>query len=1120
MLQPTEVSVRGIPQPSVVITPRATFRAADEFTYNYGLGRINADAAYSRGYFGQGVTVGVMDTGMRTSHLDLRDNVVAGRDFVFDTPIIDDPITSFNSIGHGTAVAGIIAAARNNAGGTVHGVAPQAKLMPLQFGDAWGRLIGDPATAFRWATGRNVHIINNSWGTSQNLVGQYNGVRYHFRSPAFSAFGFGARNSIASAVRGRDVVLVWAAGNNGWNNKTGAVVLCRDINAGINPAARCPSNMRLILTPQQVIDGFVSEAYNAQIVFTITAQTGVNAGQTQTFSFNEVIANYGALATLGLTNSGTGLYPRLPYSHPELADRWLVAVATDANDQIADFSNGCGDAMFWCLAAPGWNIPTTAGTRDDGYASAGGTSFAAPHVSGALAVLKSRLPSMPMAVARAVLLYTAKDLTPNDGARLDSEFGWGLVDLARAITLQGDFSLATPFAPPPPPPPASATIDVSGPFAGVAASYILPPPNTIIAAASTFRTTEFTLNYALRQINADAAYARGYFGQGVTVGIVDTGMLTSHIDLRDNVVPGYDFASDRTVITDGAGHGTFIAGIVAAARNNNGIHGVAPQAKLMPLQLGNQSGEFVADENLAFRYGLDRNVRIFNNSYGPERTRVLGTYQGRGLRWALMPWFAPLIGSTSGTANTFHSQFGNEDAVWVWAAGNDDWRTGGSVVLCSNLNPAETCPSGFRETVAITDLLDNFTADCSNQRINRLCGLLSTIRVTVNGEVLRIPESGADFYPLFPYYQPELASRWLAVVATDANDNLWDDPEPTTWEATAAERRGFGVSPRRGITYFPPPPMPQQLRLGVGRGSGTSFATPYVSGALAVLKSRLTSMPMHVVRAVLLHTARDLTPNDGARVDVDFGWGLVDLEKAITLQGEARIISSASASAAAAADEAKKAGGARIMDARIRLSPAFAGARGELNKLSVAVSVFGGAHYNTALGALAEVDAESETRAMRRSECWAAKKIFASAREYFLRERTRASFAMRARIWIWARSARGAGGTIFATPAKNRHGKNGAAGKKTRRPRRFSPRASRAFQCKCAATDCARLPRSAAKFTRKAKRPMRNWGCDGRGARDAGICRRRARKFRSGKAFSARLSARSATRARKRGRQK
>ena len=87
-------------------------------------------------------------------------------------------------------------------------------------------------------------------------------------------------------------------------------------------------------------------------------------------------------------------------------------------------------------------------------------------------------------------------------------------------------------------------------------------------------------------------------GAGITVAVVDTGVLGTHEDLAGSVVPGIDLASDaaqydpaRNGEVDPAGHGTHVAGIIAAHPNNGfGIAGAAPGVKIMPIRVLDASG--------------------------------------------------------------------------------------------------------------------------------------------------------------------------------------------------------------------------------------------------------------------------------------------------------------------------------------------------------------------------------------------------------------------------------------------------------------------------------------------------------------------------------------------------
>lgn len=130
-----------------------------------------------------------------------------------------------------------------------------------------------------------------------------------------------------------------------------------------------------------------------------------------------------------------GLTAALPRYAPDLEGHFLAVTALDENLGIADYANHCGVSKNWCLAAPGgmWaatalNTPET--PMDYGLTYNAGTSFSAPLVTGAAALLAERFPYMNMNQVRDVMLTTA---TQMGSERVDETYGWGLLNLAKAI---------------------------------------------------------------------------------------------------------------------------------------------------------------------------------------------------------------------------------------------------------------------------------------------------------------------------------------------------------------------------------------------------------------------------------------------------------------------------------------------------------------------------------------------------------------------------------------------------------------------------------------------------------------------------------------------------------------
>ncbi len=88
-------------------------------------------------------------------------------------------------------------------------------------------------------------------------------------------------------------------------------------------------------------------------------------------------------------------------------------------------------------------------------------------------------------------------------------------------------------------------------------------------------------------------YADGKLASEVMVAVIDTGVDTMHPDLQANIHSfGYDYHNDDTDPSDDNGHGTHIAGTIAAVRNNTtGVAGVCGSAKIMALKFLNENGK-------------------------------------------------------------------------------------------------------------------------------------------------------------------------------------------------------------------------------------------------------------------------------------------------------------------------------------------------------------------------------------------------------------------------------------------------------------------------------------------------------------------------------------------------
>lgn len=106
-------------------------------------------------------------------------------------------------------------------------------------------------------------------------------------------------------------------------------------------------------------------------------------------------------------------------------------------------------------------------------------------------------------------------------------------------------------------------------------------------------------------------------GAGVKVAVLDTGIDLDHPDLRANVKGGVNTINPRKSADDDNGHGTHVAGIVAAVDNAIGVLGVAPRAWLYAVKvLDRQGSGFVSDIIEGLQWCIDNGMQVVNMSFG------------------------------------------------------------------------------------------------------------------------------------------------------------------------------------------------------------------------------------------------------------------------------------------------------------------------------------------------------------------------------------------------------------------------------------------------------------------------------------------------------------------------
>ena len=412
---PSVRPVDGTLDPETEEQRREEYARHEEFRNQHGLTRVKAQYAYARGATGEGVVLGIVDSGVDPDHPKfegrLEASYVGGYDPDFSTcDVIGPDGECFSALGHGTLVAGIMAAARQRnpdagavSGKAIHGVAFDASVIsvgvgsrdleevideivaeypdnptPEQIEELQERVLNvealiereverDTGIAFDRLNGR-VAAVNCSFGVPGNIE-DFDVQELRERFPnAIEAM------MQADTAAGERTVYVWAAGN---------------AHGETEP------------------DGSPVSASSVEIL------------------------------------------PGLPVRFPELRGHSLAVVATNPQGTIAHFSNRCGIAKEFCLAAPGVDITSAAPAF---YCDAGssqcfvtleeaGTSSAAPFVTGGIGLLAQHFRDQLGNDEIVERILATADKT---GVYADADvYGQGLLDLDAATRPVGKKRMLT-----------------------------------------------------------------------------------------------------------------------------------------------------------------------------------------------------------------------------------------------------------------------------------------------------------------------------------------------------------------------------------------------------------------------------------------------------------------------------------------------------------------------------------------------------------------------------------------------------------------------------------------------------------------------------------------------------
>ena len=421
------------------------------------------------------------------------------------------------------------------------------------------------------------------------------------------------------------------------------------------------------------------------------------------------------------------------------------------------------------------------------------------------------------------------------------------------------------------------------------------------AAKKSWETAEYKKDWGLTAMNASSAYALGYHGQGVAVGVMDSGALLqkhselagdrfhashnqgqygstgnrypqgagSQFDGKYEAGQDYDVTGDW-VLNMNDSHGTHVTGTVGANRDGSEFHGVAWGSDI---HVGNTGG--TDDSN----YGPFLDYQFFLNGWGQLAQDIVAQNgEKRG----------GVINNSFGT-NT------RVNAASTSKYGADGFKIG-------NMMEVNTTGQTEYEYFLFKKIYGE-NPSFVDAAYDAVKGTNVVQVMTTGNRDMKNPYYRA----LYPYFNPEAEKHWIAVAGLkklsgegetakyDLVKNFNEAGNAKWWTVVGPGDAIYSSAVVDGSYLVPGKdnggnPVPEGVELGssyYATWGGTSMAAPHVSGAMGVLMSRYDQMSAIQVRDVMFTTATHKNP-DGTdfdswtaapgEVDERMGWGLPDLE--------------------------------------------------------------------------------------------------------------------------------------------------------------------------------------------------------------------------------------------------
>ncbi|WP_288191955.1 S8 family serine peptidase, partial [uncultured Phyllobacterium sp.] len=389
------------------------------------------------------------------------------------------------------------------------------------------------------------------------------------------------------------------------------------------------------------------------------------------------------------------------------------------------------------------------------------------------------------------------------------------------------------------------------------------------AAAKSWRTPEFNASWAAHALKAEYAYAMGFTGKEIRVGVLDSGVDTHHSDLSgprihpvttsglyyDDTSQFYFDGSKKPVkkgdpfnqpgiYTEGINdsHGTEVSGAIGAAKDGVGMQGLAFDAAVF---VANTNG--TDDNREQGSSNLDYNYFTANyNALGEQKVRIV----------------------------------------------NESWGQNSPIAA---ENQTDTTPQ----------LLRAYQGFAAQNKIGRKTWLDATDEAVQKYHFIQVisasndPQRNPDIFAVLPYLRPAIESNWLAVSGYSPN---------------GTSPFGSQVYNQCGVAKYWCVMAPTDAKAPIAGGgysehfNGTSASAPYASAALALIMQRFPYLTSEQALSVMLTTSQEMIAVDSAMTpkkapydrygktygyltalkpgntqlpNETTGWGLIDLKKAM-----------------------------------------------------------------------------------------------------------------------------------------------------------------------------------------------------------------------------------------------